>query len=59
MPEVREIHRRGIFHIKMGEFICQKCGKTVDNTQKVVCPYCSGRILIKRASGLVKELPAE
>jgi DNA-directed RNA polymerase subunit RPC12/RpoP len=43
----------------MGEFICQNCGKTVENKKKVVCPYCSGRILIKRASKQVKELPAE
>lgn len=43
----------------MGEYICQKCGKVVDNTAKVVCPYCSGRILVKRASGKVKELSAE
>jgi DNA-directed RNA polymerase subunit RPC12/RpoP len=43
----------------MGEYICQKCGKVVDNTARVVCPYCSGRILIKRSVGNVKELPAE
>jgi DNA-directed RNA polymerase subunit RPC12/RpoP len=43
----------------MGEYICQNCGKTVDNIARVVCPYCSGRILIKRAGGQVKELPAE
>ncbi len=43
----------------MGEYICQKCGKTVDNISKTVCPYCSGRILIKRGSNQVKELSAE
>jgi len=34
-------------------------GKVVDNTARVVCPYCSGRILIKRANNQVKELSAE
>lgn len=61
MPHVWEVHRRRILSgiIKMGEYICQKCGKAVDNVARVVCPYCSGRILVKRGAGNVRELPAE
>jgi len=43
----------------MGEYICQKCGKVVDNIAKVVCPYCSGRILVKKPTSKIKELAAE
>gem|GEM_PF-1794674 len=45
----------------MGEFVCQKCGKVVEDrhVQKVACPYCSTRILVKKGANSVKVLEAE
>ncbi|MBN2518573.1 MAG: DNA-directed RNA polymerase subunit P [Candidatus Altiarchaeota archaeon] len=43
----------------MGQYTCLKCGKIVEKIDKTVCPYCSGRILIKTRSSEVRRLKAE
>jgi len=43
----------------MSEFICSKCGKTVKKIEKTVCPFCSGRILVKEHSNQIRELKAD
>jgi len=41
---------------KMGDYVCLNCGKTVTKIDKTVCPYCSGRILVKTATNSIREL---
>jgi DNA-directed RNA polymerase subunit RPC12/RpoP len=43
----------------MADYNCLKCGKVVRKVDKTICPYCSGRILIKGRTSAVRELPAE
>ena len=48
-----------LIYLRMGQYTCLKCGKTVEDIDKIVCPYCSGRILVKTRTSEVRELKAE
>jgi DNA-directed RNA polymerase subunit P len=43
------------------EYICYACGREVtqeDIAKRIRCPYCGGKILFKKRSGLSKKVKA-